>query len=478
MKHRAVCHAVMVLSLFSCVAMAAAPKVVKAVPDNGAIDVDPGTTELRVTFDQAMDMGGFSFVGGGESFPGSGAQSHWIDETTCVLPIALKPAHSYWLSINSNRFQNFRSKQGEPATPYPISFVTAEAAGTPPLTPELNEAAIAKLRQALQDDYAYLELHKVDWNQEFALAEPALKKAKTAQQFAATAGKILAKADDMHIWLMAGKVLIPAKIRRVDPNCSIPVLMRLVPNCQPKNAMVWTGRYDDGIAYVMIRNFTGDASSLSPALDALQNCSAVIVDVRTNSGGDELLARQFAGCFVTAPQTYAKDIIRRGGKDSPVYERVLDPNPSRPIFGGKVALLIGPENMSSCESFIMMMKTLPNCTTIGQKTYGSSGNPRPHDLGNGVTVMLPSWRDLRLDGTCFEGEGLTPDIQVDGGGGSVDDPVLIVRSPSFTERLRPSQETRRPTAYRFIISDIHHSTTNGYLFAAAGKGWDRAREGR
>src|SRR5208282_4789685 len=97
-----------------------------------------------------------------------------------------------------------------------------------------------------------------------------------------------------------------------DPNCSIPVLMRLVPNCQPENAMVWTGRYDDRIGYVMIRNFTGDASSLSPALDALQGCSAVIVDVRTNSGGDEILAQQFAGCFVTTPQVYARDVIRQG----------------------------------------------------------------------------------------------------------------------------------------------------------------------
>jgi C-terminal processing protease CtpA/Prc len=137
-----------------------------------------------------------------------------------------------------------------------------------------------------------------------------------------------------------------------------------------------------------------------------------------------LLARQLAGCFVTAPQTYAKDIIRQNGKDSDPLDRVLQPNAQRPTFTGKVALLIGPENMSSCESFIMMMKTCPNCTTIGQKTWGSSGNPKPHDLGNGVTVMLPSWRDLRVDGTCFEGEGLTPDIIIADLPDASDDPVL------------------------------------------------------
>ncbi len=42
---------------------------------------------------------------------------------------------------------------------------------------------------------------------------------------------------------------------------------------------------------------------------------------------------------------------------------------------------------------------------------GSSGNPLPHDLGNGVVAFLPSWKDLRPDGSCLEGEGIVPDIQ-------------------------------------------------------------------
>ncbi|HLQ38586.1 MAG TPA: peptidase S41, partial [Planctomycetota bacterium] len=41
-----------------------------------------------------------------------------------------------------------------------------------------------------------------------------------------------------------------------------------------------------------------------------------------------------------------------------------------------------------------------------------SGNPKPHELGNGVTIVVPSWQDLRPDGTCFEGEGLAPDVEV------------------------------------------------------------------
>ena len=103
---------------------AAAPQVVKAVPNDGDTSVDPSATELRVTFDQPMDTRRYSFVGGGPTFPGTGARPHWINQTTITLPIALKPGHSYWLSINSDQFQNFRSASGAPAVPHSISFTT------------------------------------------------------------------------------------------------------------------------------------------------------------------------------------------------------------------------------------------------------------------------------------------------------------------------------------------------------------------
>ena len=46
------------------------PRVIKAVPEDGAVDVDPGLEEIRIEFDQDMDTGiGWSICGGGPSFP-------------------------------------------------------------------------------------------------------------------------------------------------------------------------------------------------------------------------------------------------------------------------------------------------------------------------------------------------------------------------------------------------------------------------
>ena len=77
-----------------------------------------------------------------------------------------------------------------------------------------------------------------------------------------------------------------------------------------------------------------------------------------------------------------------------------------------VAVLTGPVVMSSCEAVLLMMKQVPGAVLVGAASQGASGNPKPHDLKNGVTVFLPSWKAMTSDGHEFEGEGIAPDIEV------------------------------------------------------------------
>ena len=92
---------------------------------------------------------------------------------------------------------------------------------------------------------------------------------------------------------------------------------------------------------------------------------------------------------------------------------------------------MGPTNMSSCEAFLLMMKQVPQCALMGEQSYGSSGNPQPVSLSNGVTVFLPSWVALTPDGDPFEGKGLSPDIRVAFPGRSADEDPLINAALEF-----------------------------------------------
>jgi RNA polymerase sigma-70 factor (ECF subfamily) len=94
------------------------PKIVSLDPPNGAHDVSPSVTELRVTFDVPMG-GGMSWCGDGPTFPGSPAKdAYW--------PVDLKPGSQYELGLNSPSFRNFRSAQGVALTPVIYTFKTSD----------------------------------------------------------------------------------------------------------------------------------------------------------------------------------------------------------------------------------------------------------------------------------------------------------------------------------------------------------------
>jgi beta-lactamase regulating signal transducer with metallopeptidase domain len=104
-----------------------APEIVSLSPANGARDVSPSVTELRVAFNVPMSLG-MSWCGNGADFPTSpeGTQAYWSkDLKTCVLPVQLKPDWEYHLGINSLSFKNFKSAEGVPLKPVGYTFKTS-----------------------------------------------------------------------------------------------------------------------------------------------------------------------------------------------------------------------------------------------------------------------------------------------------------------------------------------------------------------
>lgn len=429
--------AVVIGLLASASAIAAAPKVAESQPKAGDNEVDPKVRRLRVVFDQPMDHGGFSFVGGGETFPKVTGKPRWLDDRTCILPVRLEANRKYTVGINSPRFQNFKNVGGEAAVPYEITFRTgARAAAPDTLTEDENRQAVAELRRAIDMDYSYRDLHDVNWEKLFDAAEARLVQARTAKDFAAKAAEMLKPAKDLHLWLDADGEAFATTTRSVTPNVDLDVLRQAVPGFTRKAPGLYAGRFDDGIGYLLIASWDNrQLNDLEAAYTAIEQArdAAIIIDVRPSSGGDELLARQFAGCFIESPKVYAKNDIRSDGKFSEVIERVVEPNRQRPKFRGRVAVLMGLANMSSCESFLLMMKQVPGYKLIGERSYGSSGNPQPIELANGVIAYVPSWRDLLPDGTCFEGRGIEPDLEVKASGEGSD----AVLEAALRELRRP-----------------------------------------
>lgn len=429
---RALIFSGIILSAIAHSAMAEPPTVIRSEPANGATDVNPNLSEILVEFDQDMNRGGMSWVAAGGTFPALRGRAAWRNKRVCVLPVTFEPNTEYRLGINSIAYTNFRGTNDEPATPYIIAFTTGAEPDTPDrLTPELNRPSIAELRRAIDEQYSYRDLREIDWDALFAKHAPKLEKSRTPREFAARIAKLLKPAKDIHIVVEAQGKYFPTVRRKIRANINLDTIALSVPNFEQQGNHVSTGRFEDGIAYILIGTWSRQQkTALEPAFDALRKFSeapGLIVDVRPNAGGDETIARRFAGCFVDAPVVYAKHVTRSidlPGGFTPPHERVLHPTKDGPKYRGRVAVLMGPKNMSSCEAFLLMMKQAPDCKLIGATSYGASGNPQKVALPNGVIVMLPSWKAMQPDGTEIEGRGIEPDLPVPGRAGKTTDPVL------------------------------------------------------
>lgn len=123
------------------------PQIVATSPLVGAKDVDPGTSEIVVTFDRDMAKG-FSWTGGGTNYPPilEGQRPVWRDTRTAVLPVKLAAGRYYRVGINSRSHRNFRSAAGVPALPSAIYFTTRGAGGE--LTAKMQKPVVLEMSPA------------------------------------------------------------------------------------------------------------------------------------------------------------------------------------------------------------------------------------------------------------------------------------------------------------------------------------------
>lgn len=153
---------------------------------------------------------------------------------------------------------------------------------------------------------------------------------------------------------------------------------------------------DGTTGYIRYPSFSvtpGDGN-LDIVLSYMADCTALIIDIRDNGGGDLDNVHKLVGRFID------KEII--GGymihKTGPGHDEFSRPYPVtyKPAASGHihwpstrpVYILTNRSCFSAANDFVAVMHTLPNVTLIGARTGGGGAMPFTYDLPNGWALRI------------------------------------------------------------------------------------------
>jgi len=306
---------------------------------------------------------------------------------------------------------------------------------------------------AFNDQYAFFELHGVDWDAAYKKYRPQVTKDTTPKELFDILIELQTILKDGHVSLHSPDI----ENENVDTDLlgTISMLIRKEPGDIPyvytpegkkkikdiintrylKNSkkfaliegeVVW-GWAAKGIGYISVDDMYGfvpdpeTASGIErrDAVDRLmdqiltdfEGAKGIIVDTRWNGGGYDEISLTIAGHFTDKSLIAFTKKARLGDSFTP-KQQVFIPTHARKKFTGPIAFLRGSDSFSATEIFSMAMQAIPNVTSIGESTGGGLSDILGFAMPNGWGIGMSNEVYTAIDGKVYEHLGIPVDITV------------------------------------------------------------------
>jgi hypothetical protein len=162
--------------------------------------------------------------------------------------------------------------------------------------------------------------------------------------------------------------------------------------------------------------FTNDVPErYAAAFELLRNTEALVIDLTSNTGGDEQTVAYVVSHLLDRKPFLMKTMYRRGKSTLEYWTRDDVEGPrygeSRPVF-----LATSAETISAGESFAYELKNLKRAVLVGEKTVGAANPRQTGPIGYGYSVSVPNARvKSAVTGSNWEGAGISPDVATPAG---------------------------------------------------------------
>jgi carboxyl-terminal processing protease len=164
----------------------------------------------------------------------------------------------------------------------------------------------------------------------------------------------------------------------------------------------------EDIAYINITNFSErTAIELYPVLvEADQRASGIIIDLRSNPGG--LLTTVVSVTSFFLDEGVVIDVVDNEGNHFP-----YSVEPGKMATDLPIVVLVDEYSASGSEVLAGALQDYGRAVIAGKQTFGKGSANSLYPLGDGSALYITSARWFTPNGRLIEGEGLSPDYELD-----------------------------------------------------------------
>lgn len=278
--------------------------------------------------------------------------------------------------------------------------------------------------------YGLFEVKSIDWNSIHQQFRSRVNDNMTDEELYNVLCDMIVLLNDNHVNLYPTNGTLPAfpggvlsykngvlNIKRIQEDYDADVVKKYLTEFRKMTDNLSYGRLPGNIGYI---NFKGtDAlkaakETMTDMLTALKETKGLIIDIRGNYGGNDVVSQYIAGCFAKEKKAYMITRKRNGPQHSDFEApQTWYVEPSGPLqYTNPIVVLTSAFSQSTAETFALAMNELDHVTLAGDTTAGSYSDNPTTEMYNGWMFSL-SVGDFRTpDGKSYEGIGTAPDVWV------------------------------------------------------------------
>lgn len=201
-------------------------------------------------------------------------------------------------------------------------------------------------------------------------------------------------------------------------------------------------RYDGNVGYFQFLNFlplTASKESMVSAMNFIRHSGALILDLRSNGGGDAESMNFLLGYFLRDGAQTGIWRHRKGNRTEKIFVKA-DTVVQKIPDGVPVYILVSNRTSSAAEGFAYTLQQYKRAIIVGEQTKGEGNPGQLFALNDFLYIMIPTIEGLNpVTGKGIEGVGVTPDIAVSSGS-SLTQALLEIYTQMAASSPNPAQK--------------------------------------